>query len=49
MALVKEALNKDVDFIDTADIYGLGRSEELISQVLKEYKRDECFSCYSGR
>lgn len=35
-----KALHKSIDlgvnFIDTADVYGDGRSERLISQVLKE-------------
>ncbi len=38
---VREALNIGVNFIDTADIYGLGRSEELVGEVLKEFKRDD--------
>lgn len=39
--LVREALNIGVTFIDTADVYGLGRSEELVGEVLKEYNRDD--------
>ncbi|EKN71470.1 oxidoreductase, aldo/keto reductase family protein [Neobacillus bataviensis LMG 21833] len=39
--LVREALNNGVNLIDTADIYGLGRSEELVGEVLKEFKRDD--------
>ena len=39
--LVREALNVGVTFIDTADIYGLGRSEELVGEALKEFKRDD--------
>lgn len=39
--LVKEALNIGVTFIDTADIYGLGRSETLIGEVLKGFNRDD--------
>lgn len=38
---IREALKNGVNFIDTADIYGLGRSEELVGEVLKEFKRDE--------
>lgn len=38
---VREALKNGVNFIDTADIYGLGRSEELVGEVLKEFKRDD--------
>ena len=33
--LVLEAINNDVNFIDTAFIYGPGRSEELVGEVLK--------------
>ena len=39
--LVKEALNNGVNFIDTADIYGLGRSEELVGEVLKGFDRQD--------
>ena len=38
---VREALKNGVTFIDTADIYGPGRSEELVGEVLKEFKRDD--------
>lgn len=31
-----EALDKGVNFIDTADVYGFGHSEKLIGEVLKE-------------
>lgn len=41
MDLVRAAIINGVNFIDTADIYGLGRSEELVGQVLKEFARDE--------
>lgn len=34
--VVNAALDAGVDFIDTAFIYGLGKSEELIGEVLKE-------------
>ena len=33
---VKESIRLGVNFIDTADVYGLGRSEELVGEVLKE-------------
>lgn len=39
--LVRAALNNGVNFIDTADIYGPGRSEELVGEVLKEFNRDD--------
>src|SRR5690606_17729964 len=34
------ALDLGVTFIDTADVYGLGRSEELVGEVLKEFNRE---------
>ena len=34
--LVRTAIENGVDFIDTAYLYGPGRSEELIGQVIKE-------------
>lgn len=33
---IHTALDNGVNFIDTADVYGFGHSEELIAQVLKE-------------
>ncbi|WP_017815144.1 aldo/keto reductase [Paenibacillus shenyangensis] len=45
---VREALQLDINFIDTADIYGLGRSEELVGEVLKEYKRDDIVVATKG-
>jgi len=35
-AALHEALDRGVDFIDTADVYGDGHSERLIASVLKE-------------
>jgi aryl-alcohol dehydrogenase-like predicted oxidoreductase len=34
VALVRRAVELGVNFIDTADVYGLGRSEELVGQAL---------------
>lgn len=39
--LVRAALDNGITFIDTADVYGTGRSEELVGEVLKEYPRDQ--------
>jgi aryl-alcohol dehydrogenase-like predicted oxidoreductase len=36
--LVEEALDLGINFIDTADSYGIGRSEELIGEVLAQDK-----------
>ncbi len=40
-ALVRDGIKNGVDFIDTAFIYGEGRSEELIGEVLQEFKRED--------
>ncbi|MCG7336935.1 aldo/keto reductase [Sporosarcina sp. ACRSM] len=45
---VREALNLGVTFIDTADIYGLGRSEELVGEVVKEFNRDDLVIATKG-
>ena len=42
---VREALKNGVTFIDTADIYGPGRSEELVGEVLKEFNREDYTDC----
>lgn len=39
--LVRQSIKSGVNFLDTAYIYGEGRSEELIGEVLQEFKRDE--------
>ena len=42
MATIHEALDRGINFIDTAPVYGQGYSEELIGKVLKQYgKRDQ--------
>ena len=38
--LVREAIHSGITFIDTADLYGNGRSEELVGEVIKEYPRE---------
>ncbi|HEX7063900.1 MAG TPA: aldo/keto reductase [Bacillales bacterium] len=47
---VKEAIRLGVNFIDTADVYGLGRSEELIGEVLKspDVKREDLIVATKG-
>jgi len=47
---VKEAIALGVNFIDTADVYGHGRSEELIGEVLREIdtKREELIIATKG-
>lgn len=47
---VKEAINLGINFIDTADVYGHGRSEELIGEVLREIStpRDQIILATKG-
>lgn len=38
--VIKEALDSGISMIDTAYMYGLGRSEEIIGEVIKHYPRE---------
>src|SRR5271155_5720115 len=39
---IREALEKGINFFDTADVYSLGVSEEILGRALKDFaKRDE--------
>jgi aryl-alcohol dehydrogenase-like predicted oxidoreductase len=40
MAALRQAIDSGVNFIDTADVYGNGRSERLIAQLKKERKEE---------
>lgn len=39
--LVRKALNQGINFLDTAYVYGIGRSEEIIGDVLQDYDRSK--------
>ena len=41
MAALHKAIDCGVNFIDTADVYGGGRSERLIARLKKERKNEE--------
>lgn len=45
--LVEEAIQQGITFFDTADSYGVGRSEELVGEVLKR-KRHEIILATKG-
>lgn len=47
-ALIKEALNQGINFFDTADAYGFGRSEELLGEVLKSERAQAIVATKSG-
>ena len=39
---IREALERGINFFDTADMYSVGASEEVLGRALKEFaKRDE--------
>ena len=42
-AALNRAIDVGVNFLDTADVYGDGRSEKLIGRLLKERPQDEIF------
>ena len=41
--MLRASVAAGVTFLDTADVYGAGRSEELIGRFLKEHPRDRLF------
>lgn len=43
LAVLRAAADTGVTFLDTADVYGLGRSEELIGRFLRDAGRDRFF------
>ncbi len=49
LAILQTSVESGVNFFDTADVYGLGRSETLIGTFLKETKADVCVATKLGR
>jgi aryl-alcohol dehydrogenase-like predicted oxidoreductase len=49
LAALRRAIDLGVNFIDTADVYGDGRSERLIAQVLKERSETIYVATKAGR
>ena len=39
-ATIEHAINRGVNFLDTADMYGVGRNEELIGRVMRRRRKD---------
>ena len=48
-ASLNSAVDLGVNFIDTADVYGDGRSEKLIGRLLKERKEEIFVATKAGR
>jgi aryl-alcohol dehydrogenase-like predicted oxidoreductase len=49
IAALNRAIDMGVNFIDTADVYGAGRSEKLIAKVLKERSESVWVATKAGR
>jgi aryl-alcohol dehydrogenase-like predicted oxidoreductase len=43
IAALREGISQGMNFIDTADVYGDGRSEKLIAQLLRDFKGDKIY------
>ncbi len=43
LAALRKAVEMGVNFIDTADVYGDGRSERLVAQVRREHKGEKIY------
>jgi aryl-alcohol dehydrogenase-like predicted oxidoreductase len=49
LAALHKAIDCGVNFIDTADVYGMGRSERLIAQLKRERKEEIVVATKAGR
>ena len=49
MAALHKAIDCGVNFIDTADVYGMGRSERLIAQLRRERRQPIVVATKAGR
>jgi aryl-alcohol dehydrogenase-like predicted oxidoreductase len=49
LAALHKAIDCGVNFIDTADVYGMGRSERLVAQLKRERKEEIVVATKAGR
>jgi len=49
LAALHKAIDCGVNFIDTADVYGMGRSERLVAQLKRERKEEIVIATKAGR
>jgi aryl-alcohol dehydrogenase-like predicted oxidoreductase len=49
LAALNKAIDCGVNFIDTADVYGMGRSERLITQLKRDRKEEIVVATKAGR
>jgi aryl-alcohol dehydrogenase-like predicted oxidoreductase len=48
IATIHRALERGIDFLDTADIYGVGRNEELVGRALRGRRKDAILATKFG-
>src|SRR5450432_4571929 len=48
-AALEQAIESGVNFIDTADVYGMGRSERLIAELKRDHKEEIVVATKAGR
>ena len=49
LAALHQAVDSGVNFIDTADVYGMGLSERLVGQLRRERKEEIVVATKAGR
>src|ERR1700760_3009193 len=49
LAALNQAIDSGVNFIDTADVYGMGRSERLVAQLKRDRKAHIVVATKAGR
>jgi len=49
MSALHQAVDSGINFIDTADVYGMGRSERLIAQLKRDRKEEIVVATKAGR
>ena len=48
VATIRRAVDQGVTFLDTADMYGVGRNEELIGRAIKDIREQVCVATKFG-
>jgi aryl-alcohol dehydrogenase-like predicted oxidoreductase len=49
LAALNRAIDRGVNFVDTADVYGMGRSERLIAELKRDRKEEIIVATKAGR
>src|SRR5467141_2694976 len=48
IATIHRAIDRGIDFLDTADMYGVGRNEELVGRALRGRRQDAVLATKFG-